>query len=130
MKRLGIVAVGLGLVVVAALACTRTVERVAVVTPTSATRIPAPKLFGQEAIGLVQERKAGILSASLRRDFPWSLGASIVCHPSTPKWSAEWQASGKWRVELTCSGAPNTVKAAWTVDDETLRVIPVQGAAD
>jgi len=167
MRRLGIVAVGLALVVTLA-SCTRTPERVVVVTATPSTPspTPVPNLSEQEVIGLVTHRQTeqqpgypeagtwgrrAVFDCIFRTEGFEGLQASREREsPFLPEWTAVMERPGKWRVELACiwagEGEPPLVfivasqtleharvvedVAVWTVDDETLRIIPVGGWAD
>lgn len=86
MKRLGIVAVGLTLVL-SLTACTRTVERVVVVTATASAPSPTPQpsptpmpnLSMEEAIGLVQQRKTTTLFPTGPEEATWKEKAFPAC---------------------------------------------------
>ena len=157
MKRLALAATGLALVVGMA-SCTRTAERVVVVTatPSAPSPTPGPNLSEERAIGLVWERQTRSGLSPCDRDpgaGNWKNRSDCEClamldiakrggvykeGTKTPQWAwGEWQANleapGRWRVGVNCSntysegGSPY---AEWSVDDETLRVIPVSGWAD
>jgi hypothetical protein len=162
MARLGIVAASLALMVGALVACTRTVERVVLVTetPTGPSPTPEPNLSPEEAIGLVWQRQTRSSLSPCDRDpgaGDWKGRSGCECllmldvaeragvykegtktpGVSWPEWQANLEATGRWRVGVDCSAAyklPGEARprpyAEWTVDDETLRVIPVSGWAD
>jgi hypothetical protein len=157
MRRLAIAAVGLALVVCLA-ACTRTVERVVVVTatPSAPSPTPVPNLSEEEAIGLVWQRQTRSSLSPCDRDpgaGNWKDRSDCEClalldiakaagvykeSTKTPAWAwAEWKANleapGRWRVGVHCSNTyseAGSPYAEWSVNDETLRVIPVSGWAD
>lgn len=139
-------AVALTSAMIALLACTRTVERVVVVTATPAAPSPTPQpnLTAQEAIGLVWERATSAPPCpgpETRLRNIWKDRALCEClglwgtgQAGIPQWGATLEGTGRWKVTMACSGIPRGVgpsdEAEWSVDDETSRVIPVSGWAD
>lgn len=164
MKRLAIAAVGLALVV-ALSGCTRTVERVVIITATASVPSPTPEpnLSEEEAIGLVWQRRTTATCPGSAQGDIWKDRAFCECmywleryekaeglaplsgpglpegvvRVSLPEWEATLEGPGRWRVTMICSGIPrspgqvaSSPDAEWTVDDETLGIIPVSGWAD
>lgn len=168
MKRAIATTVAVSSVVVLLIACTRTVERVMVVTATPAPASPTatsatpsptsqPNLSMEEAVGLIQQRETTQLTLAGPEETTWknadflacllavapdeygafleSLGQPGVIVPGGLRntlWLATLERPGRWKVDLLCllDEGPPVNAATWTVDDESLRVIPVAGLAD
>ncbi|MEX1255222.1 MAG: hypothetical protein WEE64_12860 [Dehalococcoidia bacterium] len=115
-----------------------------------------PNLTEEEAIGIVGQRTTDITELNIF-DANWSGIAHYVCFKfqspedyvvfvdtiaqgtervSAPLVPAEWTATfdprGRWRVELHCQTPAQTesVVGAWSVDDDSMNVIPVAGLAE
>ncbi len=123
-------------------------------TPLPTSTLAKPSLTKDEAIGLVRQRSTRFFSASRERtwgdsDFDacglnyfgadwYTIVQTALQTGNFPKklprseWNALFDTTGRWRVELSCEmkdGSMVTV-AAWTLNDKTLRIIPVKGFAD
>ena len=160
---LGVIAALMGVLGLAA--CTRTVERPIVATPTPTQPSPTaePNLSEEEAIGLVRQRKTTGLIVFPNEQITWKEKESEAClatagpdefHKAIEnleavragrkpthtqfrmqrhEWTAQLDKRHRWTVKLVChlvDPAAILTAASWTVDDETLRVIPVVGYAD